>query len=152
MKDYKLAILLSTLMLNDISLGAEMQDNPFDFESHPSKSDEHPVSTAATFFLEEKEVSRLIEEARGGNSESALRIYQYYEFSVRDEVKSQQWEQTAAVLGNKTAQYNIALTFYEKDMLGFSLFWCEMAKKNGHSKAQELEHRVNKKISVMKRE
>jgi len=33
------------------------------------------------------------------------------------------------VLGNKIAQYNIALNFYEKDMLGFSLFWCEMAKK-----------------------
>jgi len=152
MKLHKLVILLSTLMFNNISLGAEMQDNPFDFEINPSRADEHPVSTAATFFLEEKEVSRLIEEAKQGDSESAFRIYQYYEFSVRDEVKSQQWQQASAVLGNKIAQYNIALNFYEKDMLGFSLFWCEMAKKNGHSKALELEGRVKKKISDMKRE
>lgn len=127
-----------------------MKNNPFDFDERYSKSDVHPESTMTTFFLDKKEISRLIEEAKVGNSESAFRIYQYYEFSVRDEVKSQQWQQASAVLGNKIAQYNIALNFYEKDMLGFSLFWCDLAKNNGHSKAHELERRINKKINVMK--
>ncbi|MGM8225908.1 hypothetical protein ACSV5M_04965 [Cellvibrio sp. ARAG 10.3] len=125
-----------------------MKNNPFDFDEGSSESDEHPQSTMTTFFLEEKEISRLIEEAKVGNSESAFRIYQHYELSVRDEVKSQQWEQASAVLGHKIAQYNIALNFYEKGMLGFSLFWCDIAKNNGHSKAHELECRISKKLML----
>ncbi|GGC20195.1 tetratricopeptide repeat protein [Pseudoduganella buxea] len=99
-----------------------------------------PISTGSTYWLSKFERSQLTDKANRGDKDAAFRLAQYYAFSEFDNEKEQHWLERSARAGHTAAQYNLSfLLFYKEnpDIHG-ALYWAEMAKKNGDTKAQVL--------------
>lgn len=124
------------------------QVNPNDFFGGDTVSSGDPTSTETVFSLMRDELESLIIEANNDDKNAAFRLYQFYEFSVRDEKEADKWILSAAELGHKTAQYNLSKKFYQSQLYFDSLPWCNKAIQNGHSEAQELLRQIQKNLKL----
>ena len=140
--------LIYFLFLNSISLialGENMSNDPFEFKGNPSQYKGSPISTATMFSLTSAELESLKIEAGNGDNKAAFRLYEYYEFSDYNLEKSNLWELKSAELGNSTAQYNIAVSFYESNRFDQALFWCKKAELSGNKEAKKLKKKIKTK-------
>ncbi|WP_175016814.1 hypothetical protein [Massilia sp. YMA4] len=131
----KLAVqcLIGTLTLNHHTI----------VKAEPSMHDQEnsrPASTATSYWLSAQQKATLSENAKRGDKHAAFRLAQYYSFVEFDRDKEQYWLECSAKAGLAVAQYNLSFLLLNKEEpeLGPALYWAEMAKQNGESKAQSL--------------
>lgn len=89
-------------------------------------------SAAEVSSLTPHEFDVLVEKAlKGGDSEAALRLSQYYCYTIEDHAKDTEWLKRAAAMGNTTAIQNLKVRAQSK------IDAAEMRKKRAEIKKQK---------------
>lgn len=102
----------------------------------------YPVSTGMSYNLANEELFEFRKKSQDGDAEASKKLWLFYEFAVRDNVKAAEWLKKAAEQGLSGAQYNLAFDFSRRGSPRYDLqkakYWAEKAASNGEQLALRL--------------
>lgn len=102
------------------------------FQLTSCESHKEERSAAEVNALTPREYDVLVEKAlKGGDSEAALRLSQYYCYTIEDPAKDTEWLERAAAMGNTTAIQNLKIRAQSK------IDKAEMRRKRAEMKKQK---------------
>jgi TPR repeat protein len=98
---------------------------------------EKPLTSGSVYGLSSTDIKYFSIEAMRGNSEVALKLAQYYRYSINDEKEAYKWELIGAENGNIISQHNTAydLLYHNKNDLR-GIYWLRIAAENGDQAAR----------------
>ena len=106
------------------------------------KNPAFPVTPGMSYNLTNEELFDLRKKSQDGDAKASKKLWLFYEFAARDDVKAAEWLEKAAEQGLPDAQYNLAFDFSRRGSPRYDLqkakYWAEEAATNGEKLAPRL--------------
>jgi TPR repeat protein len=98
---------------------------------------EIPVTPGSVYGLSGLDIEVFSIEAMRGNGEAALKLSQYYRYSINEEKEAYKWELIGAENGNIISQHNTAYDLLYNNYIDLrGIYWLRIAASNGDETAR----------------
>lgn len=106
------------------------------------------ITPGVSYNLTNDELFEFRKKAQDGDAKASKKLWLFYEFAARDEVKAAEWLEKAAEQGLQDSQYSLAFNFSRRGSPRYDLqkarYWAEKAANNEEKLATRLLQEITK--------